>query len=443
MKEKSNFMQNFHILNNVKSDFDKLMEHIDDGPIVMLGEASHGTQEFYHARAEITKRLITEKGFKSVAIEGDFPDTFRVNRYVNFQSDDESSNQSLGDFKRFPAWMWRNEEMVSFVDWMRQHNKDLSSQERANIFGLDVYSLHKSIAVVIAQLEKIDPEAAKKAKEHYLCFDVYQDPQEYGYYAAMFPDNACRESAIKQLIELRKKDAEFFRYDNLNPEEEKFYIEQNALVIKNAEEYYRSLFGGTNELPWNIRDHHMMETILAIKDYNRATDRSEKIVIWAHNSHLGDSKATQMASYGEINLGHLMKEQYGAQAVSIGFTTYTGTVSAASAWDGEVQRKKVRPAIDGSIESFFHSFALNAFMVIPCNDPDVYAYLNKKHLQRAIGVIYLPESELQSHYFYAQLAEQFDVVIHYDTTNAVIPLEPSTRWQKGEEDAPETFPYGV
>ncbi len=445
MKNKSgiDFKNYFHVINNQKNDFDPVINYVGDAGMVLMGEATHGTQEFYKARADIAKRLITEKGFKTIAIEGDFPDTYRINRYINFQGDDSSAIESLGDFKRFPAWMWRNEEVVSFIQWLYNYNKSQQKKDRVSIYGMDLYSLHRSISVVINTLSKIDPKAAEQAKEWYACFEQYKDPQEYGCIASIYKDKSCQDNVIKALQELKEKDVDSFTYDDLDPLEEKFYVEQNALVVKDAEYYYRSLFGGT-EPSWNIRDSHMMQMIKDIQAYNRAAGKDDKMIVWAHNSHVGDARFTQMGRYGELNVGQLVKESYGADAVAIGFTTYSGTVSAASAWGGEVERKTVRPALDESIESFFHSASIPAFIAVLPEHPALYDLFAKDdYLQRAIGVIYLPHTERQSHYFYALVAKQFDIVIHYDLTHAVTPLEKSTQWHVGEEDAPETFPFGV
>lgn len=432
-----------HPINNLSTDYDALLNHIGNASIVLLGEATHGTHEFYEARAQITKRLIEQKGFSVIAIEGDWPDTYRINRYINHQGDSKNSIDALADFKRFPAWMWRNQEVVSLIDWLYLHNKSKTINERIDIYGLDVYSLHRSIEVIIEQLQKIDPAAAQAARERYQCFDTYANPQEYGYMASLFPNASCRDQTIAQLIDLKKKSVDFFKYKNLNPEQEKFYLEQNAAVIKNAEEYYCSLFGRDQAASWNIRDQHMMATIHSIRAFKKETTNHEpKIIVWAHNSHIGDARATQMTSLGEINVGQLVKESFGPDAICVGFTTYSGTVSAASAWGAQVERKFVRPALDESIESFFHESAVKAFTIIPSEHPEIYDLLSEAYLQRAIGVIYLPASERQSHYFYTQLNHQFDAIIHFDHTNAVVPLDKNTKWEQGE-DVPETFPFGV
>jgi erythromycin esterase-like protein len=439
-------LQYFQALQGMPTDFDSVMAHVAEASLVLIGESTHGTQEFYRARIELSKRLIMEKGFQTIAIEGDFPDVYRINRYINWQGTDTSSKGALGDFDRFPTWMWRNEEMVSFIDWLRKHNQSLPINERIAMYGLDFYSIYKSIDLIITLLEKKDPKFAAEAKKRYACLDVYQDPQQYGYMATLLNNTLCQEDVLKQYREIVKKDLDFFKGDQLSAAEEKFYLEQNALLVKDAEHYYKSLFYADSSMSWNIRDRHMMQVITSIEKHNKMLGKSHKMIIWAHNSHVGDARATEMAARGELNVGQLAKELYGAQAINIGFTTYTGTVSAASAWEGEVERKRVRPALDISLEAFFHSIRLEAFIIIPSKYPALYLLLDDHdYLERAIGVIYLPQTERRSHYFYAQIAKQFDVIIHYDTTHALIPLERSTRWQKGEEeeDAPETFPYGI
>lgn len=431
-----------HPLSGMKKDFDMIVRTIGDAAIVLMGEATHGTQEFYETRMLLSQRLITEKRFTAIGLEADFPDAYRIHQYVNQQGNDQNAHEALAGFKRFPQWMWRNEPMVGFVEWLRAHNTTQPDHLKVAVYGLDLYSLHDSISQIIGILKKIDPAAAAIAQERYNCFANYQNPQEYGYMASQLAHLSCKDQVIAQLIELKKKQLSFYKYDNFNQEQERFYVEQNALVIRNAESYYRSLFAGDQALSWNIRDEHMMETVFAIEAYNKTVGRNHNLIIWAHNSHLGDARATQMSSYGELNLGQLVKEAYGAAAISIGFTTYTGTVSAASRWGGAVERKYVQPALKESMEAFFHTLEVPAFFIILNEHAALYEFFDHDdYLQRAIGVIYLPATERQSHYFYAQLSRQFDIVIHYDTTHALVPLERSSHWENGE-DLPETFPSG-
>lgn len=403
-----------HPLQNQLHDLDPLIERIGNASYVLLGEASHGTHEFYTTRADITKRLIEEKGFTTIALEADWPDTMRIN---------ENPESALDDFKRFPSWMWRNQEMVDFVTWLKQHNSTVTN--RVNIYGLDVYSLHWSMQLVIDYLKHIDPEAAQQAEKRYACFDPHgTDPQAYGYFASKFPHASCAQKIQEQFLEIQQK-----RY-GLQPE-------QNARIVKNAEHYYRSMFEGSRAQSWNIRDEHMMETVV----YLMEQAPEQKIVIWAHNTHLGNARATQMSDAGELNLGQLLKEAYGSQVFSVGFTTYTGSVSAASHWGGPVERKTVRPALAGSYEALFHTVGIPNFMLFTKEHNALHTLLNEPRLERAIGVIYIPQQERASHYFYARLADQFDAVIHYDKTHAVLPLEKNSLWDAGE--LPETFPSGL
>ncbi len=433
--------EHVHPLQGQTSDYDVLMERIGDASIVLLGEATHGTHEFYKARADITKRLIQEKGFGLVAIEGDWPDAYRANRYVQGQSDDRSAQEALDDFKRFPTWMWRNQEIVELVEWLRNHNVRQPKQARVGWYGMDVYSLHRSMEIVIEYLETVDKNAAVRARERYGCFDRFgAESQDYGYFATLYPSTSCRDKVVEQLVELTQKDLTFFKTNALNAYEQKLYIEQNARVVENAERYYRSLFEGDSALSWNIRDHHMVETLSLLLDFAGESGMQQKIIVWAHNSHLGDARATQMSARSEVNVGQLMREHYGEAVVSVGFTTYTGTVSAASGWDQPVERKHVRPALEGSYEALFHAVG-SADFVVRTDDPAVQALLSEPRLERAIGVIYVPQTERQSHYFYANIVQQFDIVMHFDTTHAVHPLEKTAEWQAGE--FPETYPFGV
>ncbi|HMJ66151.1 MAG TPA: erythromycin esterase family protein [Candidatus Binatia bacterium] len=409
---------------------------------MLIGEASHGTHEFYHARAEITKRLIVEKGFNAVAVEADWPDAYRVNRYVRGHSNDPDADRALSGFKRFPTWMWRNRVVVQFVEWLRQHNQDVREEDaKTGFYGLDLYSLNASIEAVLAYLDRVDPQAARKARRRYACFeDFRQDNEGYGYAADIGLAESCEDEAIAQLVELQKRAAEYAQRDGRIAEEDVFSAEQNARLIRNAEEYYRSMFRGRVS-SWNLRDRHMMETLRALLVYFAKRVPQPRVVIWAHNSHLGDARYTEMGERGELNLGELVREDFGHNAVLIGFTTYTGSVTAASDWGAPAERKRVRPALRDSYEDLFHNLKLPAFLLDMRDDADVHTELRERRLERAMGVIYRPETERFSHYFEAALSDQFDAVIHYDETQAVEPLEPSATWRGGEP--PETFPTGV
>ncbi len=438
-------------LTGAAADFDPLLDLIGDARLVLIGEASHGTHEFYATRAAITRRLIEEKAFTAVAVEADWPDAYRVNCYVRGVSDDRSAEAALGGFKRFPQWMWRNTDVVDFVDWLRRHNDARPPEARVGFYGLDLYSLHASIEAVIGYLERVDPEAARRARQRYSCFDHFgEDPQLYGYAASFDLDHSCQRAVVEQLVELRRRAADYARRDGRIAEDEYFYAEQNARLVKNAEEYYRTMFR-SRVSSWNLRDCHMAETLDALVAHLSRGGRTARVVIWEHNSHLGDARATEMGRLGEINVGQLARERYGDDAVLIGFTTYTGTVTAASDWGAEAERKRVRPALPGSYEALFHAVGVPNFLLRldePTSaDPTsearavARAALAGPLLERAIGVIYRPESERLSHYFNARLPEQFDAVIHYDETHALQPLERTPLWERGE--LPETFPFTV
>ena len=432
--------QNVRRLTGSAQDYDLLMEVLDDCRFALLGEASHGTHEFYQTRAEITKRLIEEKGYSAVAVEADWPDAHRVNRYVQGRGDDANAAEALSSFKRFPTWMWRNTELIEFITWLRKYNDSLPEDTRkVGFYGLDLYSLHASARFVLDYLEKVDPEAARRARYRYSCFEHFgENTQAYGYAASFGLSKTCEDEVVSQLVEMQRQAADLASRDGHVEPDEFFVAEQNARLVKNAERYYRAMFE-SRVSSWNLRDQHMVETLDALVVHLGA---SPKIVVWAHNSHLGDARATEMGDHGELNVGQLVRERYAKDVLLLGFTTYTGSVTAASDWDGPVERKIVRPALNGSYEALFHETGVPRFLLILRDNNWLSTLLNKKRLERAIGVIYLPETERASHYFEARLADQFDAVIHLDETRAVEPLERTSQWEAGEE-LPETFPFAV
>jgi erythromycin esterase-like protein/predicted phosphoribosyltransferase len=431
-----------HPLTGDAQDYDPLMDRIGDAPYVLLGEASHGTHEFYRERAQITKRLIEEKGFTAVAVEADWPDAYRVNRYVRGASDDLDAVEALADFRRFPQWMWRNTQVVEFVEWLRARNDALPpNANQAGFYGLDLYSLHASMKAVLQYLEKVDPEAAKLARERYACFDHFgPDPQVYGFIAGADVEKSCEEEAINQLVELQRRSAQYAPSGDRMAEDELFYAEQNARVVKDAEEYYRSMFLRDSS-SWNLRDRHMAETLDALVAHLGRRGGRAKVVVWAHNSHVGNARATEMGQRGELNIGQLTREKYGDDAVLVGFTTHHGTVTAASDWDAPAERKRVRQSLPGSYEALFHAARPARFLLTWRGGDAVTESLRDNRLERAIGVIYRPETERMSHYFRAQLPDQFDAVLHFDETRAVEPLEYTAGWEAGE--LPETYPFAV
>jgi erythromycin esterase-like protein len=431
-----------HELESTAGNFDPLLNQIADSHFVLLGEASHGTHEFYKARAEITKRLIREKHFDAVAVEADWPDAYRVNRFVRGRSNDADAEEALTDFKRFPTWMWRNADMLDFIGWLREHNERNKSRP-AGFYGLDLYSLYSSVEAVLGYLRKIDPAAAQRARQRYSCFEAFEEnSQAYGYSVASGMAEPCEPEVVKQLVDLQKHGADYRSRDGQIADDEFFFAEQNARLIKNAEHYYRSMFRGRVS-SWNLRDQHMVETLHALVEHlQRQLRRAPRVVVWAHNSHLGDARHTQMGERGEWNVGQLVRERFGDDCLLVGFTTNTGTVSAASEWDAPVERKHVRPAITGSYERLLHHTAVPRFYLNLHADEELeHQLFEPPQLERAIGVIYLPQTERMSHYFHAWLSKQFDAVIHFDETRAVEPLERTAEWHRGE--APETYPTGL
>jgi erythromycin esterase-like protein/predicted phosphoribosyltransferase len=421
-------------LTGASGDYDPLIERAAGMQFVLLGEASHGTHEFYRERAEITRRLIAEAGFTAVAVEADWPDAYRVNRFVRGDGDDASPRDALDDFQRFPAWMWRNTDVERFVGWLREHNDGLGTDAgKVGFYGLDLYSLHRSMSEVIAYLEGVDPEAADRARERYSCFDHFgPDPQVYAYEAGMAGAEPCEQQAIEQLRELQERLADRAGAVGVDADRQ-FCAEQNARLVANAETYYRAAFRG-GAASWNLRDRHMAETLYALAEHLQAGGEPVKVVVWAHNSHLGDARATEMGDRGELNLGQLVRERSGERALLVGQTTYRGTVTATTDWGGPAERKSVRRSLTGSWEEEFHRRGTDRFLLET-------AGIAGRRLERAIGVIYRPETERISHYFHARLAEQFDVVLHYDETSAVEPLDVVS--ERAERELPETYPSGV
>jgi len=421
------------------TDYDELFESIGDARFVLIGEASHGTHQFYRERAEITKRLIAETGFSAVAVEADFPDAYRVNRYVRGTSNDGDAVAALGGFKRFPAWMWRNADVLDFVGWLRSYNDDVSnSSDMVGFYGLDLYSLYGSIEAVLSYLDKVDPDAATRARDRYSCFEHFgENTQAYGYATAFGISESCERDVVEQLSELNRRASELAHRDGRVAEDEYFMAEQNARLVKNAEEYYRVMYR-SDVSSWNLRDRHMVETLVMLEKHLGA---DSKIVLWEHNSHLGDARATEMSRRGEWNVGQLVREIYADASYLVGFTTYDGTVTAATNWGDAAERKRVRSALSGSVEDLFHRVGQDRFYLTFAGNEQLQEALRRPMLERAIGVIYRPETERQSHYFETRLSDQFNAVIHIDETRAVEPLERTAEWERGEPA--ETFPFGV
>ena len=428
-------------ITGVADDYDSLLDLIGDRRFVLIGEASHGTHEFYRERARITRRLIDDLGFSVVAVEGDWPDAYRVNRYVMGMSTDSDAETALRGFRRFPTWMWRNQDVLGFVQWLRARNEaQAHPAKKARFYGLDLYSLRTSIAAVIEYLDRVDPSEAQQARRRYSCFDhVGAEGQAYGHAVVYQGAAPCENEVVAQLLELRRRSDLYLRRDGWVAEDEQFYAEQNARLVRDAEEYYHQMYRAEVS-SWNLRDQHMAGTLDALIDHLDRQSGDTKVVVWEHNSHVGDARATAMGLRGELNVGQLARQQYGGDTALIGFTTFDGWVTAASGWGASTERKRVRPARPDSHEALLHSVGPPQFW-LSTTDVPVHDVLDQPRLERAIGVIYRPESELQSHYFEARLARQFDAVIHMDRTRALEPLERTRAWDRGEPS--ETFPTGL
>jgi protein-L-isoaspartate(D-aspartate) O-methyltransferase len=413
---------------------DALLERIGDARLVLLGEATHGTSEFYRMRARITQALIDRCGFDFVAVEADWPDAARVDEYV--KGDPPRTKLEFTPFARFPTWMWRNEEVAAFVEWLRERNLAKSDRRlRAGFHGLDLYSLFTSIAAVLAYLDEVDPDAARVARTRYGTLTPWQkDPAAYGQ-AVLVGRYESAESAVVTML----KDMLARRLDYAGRDGERFFdAAQNARVVANAEQYYRAMYYGS-AASWNLRDSHMFDTLRSLLAFYGAGSRG---IVWEHNSHVGNAAATEMSSRGEHNVGQLCRGEYGEGAYLVGFGTDHGTVAAASNWDEPMQRMRVRPAHEDSYERLFHESGVAAFG-LHLRDPrrgDIRDELVPPRLERAIGVIYRPDTELASHYFYASLPHQFDEYVWFDETRAVTPLEVVER---PSADLPDTYPFGL
>lgn len=408
-----------------QQSYSSLLDKIGKARFVLIGEATHGSHEFYQTRAEITRELILNKGFMAIAIEGDWPDAYRIHRYLQGIGDKENWEHALSEFKRFPTWMWRNKTIVPFLQWLREHNDNLSAINKIGFYGLDLYSMNSSMQAVIDYLAKVDPEAAKRAQNRYACFDhLGCDPQNYGYLTSAGIKKSCLKEALEQFLDLQHHAFDYIKKDNISEQDEYFYATQNARVVKDAETYYRSMFEGRVS-SWNIRDTHMLETLNTLADHLETRfDKPAKIVVWAHNSHVGDARATEMGEKGEVNIGQLVREHHGTtDTYIIGFSTYDGFVTAASDWDAPSEHKKINPGLEGSYEELFHHIKYKNFSLDLRGNKQIEHYLTIPRLQRAIGVIYRPDTERDSHYFFTHLPYQFDSIIHFDRTTAVEPLD--------------------
>jgi protein-L-isoaspartate(D-aspartate) O-methyltransferase len=410
--------------------FGQLFDRFAKRRVILLGEASHGTSEFYRARAAITLRLIQEHGFTIVAVEADWPDAAAADRYVRHRPARRSAEPP---FQRFPTWMWRNTDVDAFLGWMRTCNENLKPERRAGFYGLDLYNMRGSIAAVLQYLDKIDPEAATVARERYACLTPWQkEPSTYGRAVLTEGYRKCEQAVIDQCRELLQRRLEYSVQDG-----ESFHdAAQNARLIASAERYYRVMYYGGAE-SWNLRDTHMFETLEHLLE---AGGPQSKAVVWAHNSHIGDARYTEMGVVREeLNIGQLCRERFGNQAALIGFGTHTGTVAAASDWDGDMEIKRVRPSHRDSYERLCHDAQVSRFLLDLGRDQPVRRRLLEPRPERFIGVIYRPDTELMSHYATASLPQQFDAFVWFDETSAVTPLGP----EHAKPGVPDTYPFGL
>ena len=411
--------------------FAKAFDRYADARVVLLGEASHGTSDFYRARAAITRRLIETHGFDAVAVEADWPDAAAIDRHVRLKPHQAMANPP---FSRFPTWMWRNTDMEAFVRWMRGHNAARPMAERAAFYGLDLYNMRGSMAAVLEYLDKVDPRAAAEARERYACLTPWNaQPAAYGRAAISEGYAICEAPVVSILVGLARHAAEYAAHDG----ETFFDAAQNARLVADAERYYRVMYYGAHE-SWNLRDQHMFDTlerILAMRG------PKSKIVVWAHNSHIGDARYTEMgAARSELNIGQLCRERFGPAAALIGFGTHSGSVLAASDWDSPAEVKAVRPSMPESFEALFHDAGMARYLVDLRTDHNeaVRDDLRPPRLERYIGVVYRPESERMSHYAHASLSDQYDGFVWFDETQAVTPL--TMQVSTGED---ETYPFGL
>lgn len=412
------------------ADFGRFFDRFADTKVVLLGEATHGTSQFYRARAAITRRLIEKHGFNIVAVEADWPDAARIDRHVRHHAHEPSSEEA---FARFPTWMWRNIEVHDFVEWLRAHNDPLPQKSRTQFRGLDIYSLGASIAAVLAYLDRVDAEEAKTARKRYGCLTPWQDdPGGYGRAALHSAKSPCEDAVVAELRALLDNRLGYVRRDG----ESFFDATQNARIVLAAEHYYRLMYRSSRD-SWNLRDRHMFETLLRLLD---ARGGDAKAVVWAHNSHIGNAAATSMGWQGEFNIGELCRAAFGSSAALIGFGTDRGTVAAASDWDGPMEVKSVLPARPDSYERVFRQTGVERSLTDwrGAGKRELRDVLSKPRLERAIGVIYRPETELSSHYFQAVLPDQFDAYVWFEQTSAVTPLSGGR-----PHGAPDTYPFGL
>lgn len=417
-----------HELSDTKS-LDAFLDNIGEKPVVMLGEASHGTHEYYTWRTAISKRLIAEKGFRFIAVEGDWPDCYRINRFVKGYKDaGDSIREVLKNFNRWPTWMWGNWEVAALAEWMREYNSLQPVNRKAGFYGLDVYSLWDSMQEMMSYLEKEDPQAAQSVRSAIRCFEPFQN-NEHLYARYSLTEHSCRDKVMALLKEIRAK-AHHLDGDH----EAGFNTEQNALIAVNAEKYYRSMMSFDNE-SWNVRDTHMMETLDRLMHFH---GNGAKGIVWAHNTHIGDARATDMARANMINIGQLAREQYGNDQVYLaGFGSYEGSVIAGDEWGAPMQEMEVPPAREGSVEHALHRESpRNRYLLF--SEEEQRQIYSSPIRHRAIGVVYAPERERYGNYVTFVMPERYDAFLYIDQTKALHAMN----LRPDNEQLPETYPFG-
>ena len=413
------------------ADLDPLLERVGDARVVLLGEASHGTHEYYTWRDRISRRLIEEKGFHFIAVEGDWPDCYLVNRWVKGVDGGRSAREMLHAFERWPTWMWANDEVAHLAEWLRERNAARPDEQKVGFYGLDVYSLWDSMDVVTRYLEQVDPEAAARARRSYGCFDPYEeDVQDYAMATALVP-TSCEQEVLRTLVELRSKGPDYATEDR----EAFFNAEQNALVARNAERYYRAMIrGGASS--WNVRDTHMVETLERLLQHHGPEARA---IVWEHNTHVGDARATDMARVGMVNVGSLARDRWGGDVVIAGFSSYRGSVIAGTEWGAPMRRMPVPEAREGSWEQLFHAAgAEDKLLMMDTLDGVPGALDGRGH--RAIGVVYHPEREANGNYVPSVLPYRYDAMLYIDRSHALKPLKMPAHL---DHEPPETYPSGM
>ena len=421
-------------LDDTSGAYDRLLDAVGDARFVLLGGATHGTHEFYRERAAVTQRLIVKKGFDAIAVEADWPDAHRVHAFIQGSGTDNTAEQALGDFERFPRWIWRNTDVRDFIDWLR------TNTPHVGFYGLDLYSLQASIEVVLAYLDRTDPHGARRARARYSCFAHTGRTSNYALAVSLGLSEPCERQVTSELMSMRERIVET---KHPRTEELLFEVEQNARLVKDAEEYYRTMLSD-DVRAWNVRDRHMVDTLDAIADHlEEKLGRRSKIVVWAHNWHLGDARATELAARGEVSAGQLVREAHGQDAFLVGFTTYEGSVMAALDWGHKPIRVQLQPAVPDSHERLLHEMVseldIEAAIVLPDVGGRLPATLRKDRLERSVPAVARPTAcEQGGVWFRTRLGDQFDAAIHIDRSSALIPLDEPRREKL--HDTPDTFP---